>query len=190
VPERLIDTVTRHIYELGQVAPKRGIHVAHEDQAGRDLLALEIRRLPEQIEPGEVNPAQVGEVEGRLGQALPGDISEPLPQRGHLVGTDLRPDRDADLVWHRERPPHPGPTYWSTKLLSSRTDRAIATSAADDLSTPADPCHLSRERPGQAIHGPQYLAQYRGLVPSYPPRETAPYRQNPRTLQWTSGTRV
>ena len=70
-----------------------------------------------------------------LGQALPGDISEPLPQRWHLVGTDLRPDRDADLVWHRERPPHPGPTHWSTKPLSRRPDRATATPAADDLST-------------------------------------------------------
>ena len=136
VPERLVDAVARHVDELGQVAPQRGVHVAHEDQAGRDRLAIEIRRLLEEVEPGEVNPAQMGEVEGRLGQAQPGHIGEPLPQRGHLVGTDLRPDRDADLVWHRERPPHPAPTHWSAMPVFSRTERAIAAPRADDLFCP------------------------------------------------------
>ena len=105
VPERLIDAVPRHVGELGQVAPQRGVNLAHEDQAGRDRPASQICGLLEEVEPGEVDPAQVGEVEGWLGQARPGGVSEPLAQSRHPVLRDLRPDRDANLVWHGKRPP-------------------------------------------------------------------------------------
>src|SRR5215469_15610470 len=105
VSEGLVDALSGQVDELGQMAPQGRVHLAHEDERGRNLLAIGVRRLVEQVELGEVEPPQVTEVERPLGQALAADLSEPVAQVGYPSGGDLRPDRDAQLMRHGNLPP-------------------------------------------------------------------------------------
>src|SRR5215469_16922065 len=105
VSEGLVDALSGQVDELGQVAPQRRVHLAHENERGRNLLAVGVRRLVKEVELGEVEPVQVTEVERPLGEALARDFREPVAQFGYPARGDLRPDRDAQLMRHGNLPP-------------------------------------------------------------------------------------
>jgi len=108
----LVNTLFRHVGKIGQVTPQRRVHLAHEDQACRNRPARQIGRLLQQVEPGEVEAAAVGEAERRLAQALFPGLSEPLTQFGYPLRGDGRPDRDPDLVRHDHFPRSCLPRRW------------------------------------------------------------------------------
>jgi hypothetical protein len=82
----------------------RRVHLAHENECGRNLLAIWIRRLIQQVKLGEVKPAQVSEIEWPFGQALACDLREPVAQFGYPPRGDRRPDRHAQLMRHGKLP--------------------------------------------------------------------------------------
>src|SRR6266568_4537367 len=104
VAERLIDSVARHVDELGQVTPQWGVHLGHQDQAGRDGLAVDIHGLLKQAELGEVQHAHPDEVERAVRHAVACGLGKPLAETGHLLRRDRRPDCQAKLVRHASSP--------------------------------------------------------------------------------------
>src|SRR5215471_14758838 len=62
----LVNASSWHAGKLGQVTPQRRVHLAHEDEAGRNRPAGQVGRLLQQVEPGEVQAAAAGEAERRL----------------------------------------------------------------------------------------------------------------------------
>ena len=68
-PEGLVDPVSSHVDELGQVGPQRRVHLGHEHQAGGDGPAVEVSRLLEQKSLAKCSPRRWAKSNG--GSARP-----------------------------------------------------------------------------------------------------------------------
>ena len=103
-PERLLDSRSAHIDELGEVGAQRRIHLGHQHQAGRNRLAAGICGLRQHEELGEVQAVHAAKGEQAVGLPAACGLREPVAQRGHLLRRDRRPDRHAKLVRHAGSP--------------------------------------------------------------------------------------